>query len=60
MRSRRNGLMTSSGGLPNLSSKGGEIMDAIAIFVPFIVAFGVALYYDPLTQKFLDDWMEGR
>jgi hypothetical protein len=35
-------------------------MDAIAIFVPFIVAFGVALYYDPLTQKFLDDWMEGR
>lgn len=52
--------MTSNGGLPNWSSKGGEIMDAIAIFVPFIVAFGVSLYYDPLTQKFLDDWMEGR
>ncbi len=35
-------------------------MDAIAIFVPFIVAFGMAIYHDPLTQRFIDDWNEGR
>ena len=34
-------------------------MDAIVLFVPFIVAFGMYCANDPLSQKFWDD-LNGR
>lgn len=31
-------------------------MDAIILFVPFVVAFGLCCANDPLTRRFWDEW----
>ena len=33
-------------------------MDAIIIFFPFVMAFGLYCMHDPLTRRFWDGWEE--